>query len=70
MTIDSKEFYDVLKSFEDTAKHLIRGGNEGFNKAHKEMWKSQVYYNDGKTNEAFKVFLAGYSCGRNEYLNQ
>lgn len=60
----TKEFYEVMTEFEKQAKHLVRTGSQGLKKEPKESWKSQVYYTDGNANNAFKMFLAGYSLGK------
>ncbi len=62
--LGSKEFYEVMETFERYAKENVRGGHMGLTKEPKESWEKQVYYSDGVTNEAFKIFLGGYSLGK------
>lgn len=62
--LGTKEFYDIMEVFEKEAPKLIRMGNEGLNRANKELWVIQKYYNDGNANNAFKMFLHGYSLGK------
>lgn len=62
--LGTKEFYEAMKAFEVCAKNIIRVGSMGYTKEPKESWAKQIYYSDGTANEAFKVFLAGYSYGK------
>lgn len=64
MELQSKEFYEVMEMFEKTSKHFIRFGSQGLKKEDKKHWNRQVYYCDGNANEAFKIFLSGYSYGK------
>ena len=67
--LGTKEFYEVMASFEKTAKDLVSMGQQGLNKESKEDWKKQRYYSDGNANNAFKMFLQGYSLGKSNFLN-
>ncbi len=62
--LETKEFYEVMDTFERYAKKNVRTGNMGFTKEPREHWVKQNYYSDGMANQAFKVFLAGYSLGK------
>lgn len=62
--LHTKEFYEIMAHFERMSKNFIRTGKSGFQKEHKENWVKQCYYCDGVANEAFIVFLNGYSYGK------
>lgn len=62
--LGTKEFYDLLDSFEDFAKKTIRTGSEGFKKEPKLLWSKGHYYMDGSVNNAFKMFMSGYTLGK------
>ncbi len=62
----TKEFYFVMENFEKYAKQNIRMGSMGLTREEKENWKRGWYYSDGLANEAFKLFLVGYSLGKSE----
>lgn len=62
--LHTKEFYEVMQVFENNAKKLVSIGNQGLNKEPKENWIKQSYYSDGNANNAFKMFLSGYSLGK------
>lgn len=70
MTVGSKEFLEIMKSFEMTAKKTIKLGHSGLKREHRDNWKNGFFYTDGRANDAFKIFQSGYSCGRNTYLNE
>lgn len=55
-----------MENFEKYAKQNIRMGSMGLTREEKENWKRGWYYSDGLANEAFKLFLAGYSLGKSE----
>lgn len=67
----TKEFYEMIESFEKYAKsencNIYFGCD--FQKENKSLWNKQIYYTNGKLNDAFKLFIFGYSCGRCEYIN-
>ena len=65
--IHTKEFYDIMRAFEITAKNFDRVGN--FDRCDKDMWEHKQYYNNGETNRSFVCFLNGYMAGRLSYLN-
>jgi len=65
--LQSKEFYEIMKSFELSAKQIVRSGSMGLTKEPKENWGKQQYYSDGNVNEAFKMFLFGVSFGKSFY---
>ncbi len=59
----TKEWYDLMAAFEK--------GNFGryrLDREEKDLWKLQCYYQNGETNELFKVYLAGYMHGRVNYM--
>ena len=60
----TREFYEAMKIFEAYAKEHVRVGTMGFKREPKENWKKQWYYSDREANNAFKVFLCGYSFGK------
>ena len=60
----TKEFYDVIKDFETYAGKYLMTGSMGLEKESKELWKKGIYYCDGKVNQNFKLYLAGYSLGK------
>jgi len=62
----TKEWYELMNSFENYAKKNVRTGTMGFIREPKENWKKQWYYSDGLVNAAFKSFIAGYSLGKTE----
>ncbi len=62
--LGTKEFYDMMESFEKYAKSNIRTGSMGLTREPKGNWERQWYYSDGLANEAFKLFIAGYSLGK------
>lgn len=64
--LENSEFYEAMKAFEKNINNVtrIRQGTQGFNKEPKENWEKRCYYTDGNTNEAFKIFLFGYSYGK------
>ena len=62
MTAGSKEFYEVLDTFEMTANHMVRGRLDRVKD--KEWWSRGQVYENGEVNELFKLFRAGYSAGK------
>jgi len=60
----TKEFYDAMESFEKYAKKNLRMGTMGLKRAEQDSWRKKNYYHDGLANEAFKMFLVGYSLGK------
>lgn len=67
MTVESKEFYDVMEAFENSVSKFARVGS--FDKCEKSMWKDKQYYNHGETNKAFVCFFNGYMAGRLSYMH-
>lgn len=64
MKMYSKEFHEAMQSFEKYAiKELIGIGTMGFTKEPRPNWTKGSVYCDGKVNEAFRMYLGGYSCG-------
>ncbi|OJV39621.1 MAG: hypothetical protein BGO29_04545 [Bacteroidales bacterium 36-12] len=57
----SKEFYESMKFFEEAAKEITYGVT--YEKEDKELWTKGYYYKNGKVNELFRAFLAGYAFG-------
>lgn len=63
--LHTKEFYDLMNAFERYSKHIrIRTGSQGLKREPKENWEKTWYYSDGEANQAFKIFMAGYSLGK------
>lgn len=62
--LETKEFYDLMDAFEKYAKGNVRMGHQGLTKEPKENWQRRWYYSDGLANDAFKLFMAGYSLGK------
>lgn len=65
----TKEFYEIMESFERYAKKEIRVGSQGFNKEPKENWVKKYYYSDGVVNDSFKIYLSGYCLGKSIFQN-
>lgn len=61
----SKEMYDIMDMFERTIQVYAYVPSE-FDKAEKKLWTKGYYYNNGKVNELFRVFLGGYTYGKAE----
>jgi hypothetical protein len=34
---------------------------------HHDLWKQQIYYQNGKVNDIFKAYLFGYSNAKHKY---
>ena len=68
--LHTKEFQEVMSTFERYAKIKVRTGNQGLKREPRENWVNQWYYSDGLANEAFKLFLSGYSLGKSVYTQQ
>jgi len=62
--LGTKEFYDLMDAFEKVAKNEIRTGASGLKREPRENWGKRLYYTDGTANEAFKIFMHGYSFGK------
>lgn len=60
----TKEFYEVMEVFEKNAPSLVSFGSQGLNREDKDNWERGYYYSDGNVNNAFKMFLHGYSLGK------
>ena len=58
----SKEFYEVMAMFEKSINKIVYVGGS-FEKADKDLWHKGYYYNHGKMNELFKVYMSGYQLG-------
>lgn len=63
----TKEFYELMDFFEKISKKTVRTGSQGLKRSEKEMWPKQQYYDDGMANEAFKLFMQGYSYGKSKH---
>lgn len=59
--IGTKEHYDLLENFEKFMGKRFR-----FDKEEKPLWKKGRVYQDGMVNEAYLVFIHGYSLGKVE----
>ena len=62
--LHTQEFYEIMDAFEKIAKKIIRTGSQGLTRENKENWVNKYYYCDGSANEAFILFLNGYSFGK------
>ena len=62
--LHTKEFQEVMNSFEKIAKQFVSTGSMGFTREPRENWEKQRYYSDGEVNKAFKLYLLGYSYGK------
>jgi hypothetical protein len=69
MKLQSKEFYEVMNSFETVMSKIIRTGSQGFTRADKQYWVKNQYYNCGIVNEAFITYMNGYMAGRLAYMH-
>lgn len=65
--IGSKEFYEVMSSFEKTCNQYIQTGSQGFKREAKENW-GKYYYADGYVDKCFKVFLVAYTLGKSNLI--
>jgi hypothetical protein len=62
--LNTKEFIEVMAQFEKDAKKTVSIGHAGFTKEPKDNWIKQNYYCDGNCNNAFKLYLLGFSLGK------
>lgn len=59
--IKSREHYELMEMFERTSfEHTSKGR---LDKEPKELWEKGNIYQDGRTNEQFIAFRAGYAYG-------
>lgn len=66
MKLGSKEYYEIVKSFEKCDFHRT----SDFSKVEDAEYVKKGYiYNNHENNQLFKAFQAGYAAGRCEYLN-
>lgn len=65
MKIGSKEHYEMLDSFEKSARLYLRGR---FEREDKSQWAKGNFYENGEVNQMFKVFSMGYAAARCIYL--
>ncbi len=63
MKIGTKEFEDILESFEKNFSHMR------LDKESKEYWRTGQMYENGETNNAYRAYTLGYSFGRVVYMN-
>jgi len=59
----TKEFQEMMNTFERHAKSLVNIGSMGLTKEPKELWKKGSIYCDGNVNNAFKMFSFGVNYG-------
>ncbi len=64
MTKGSKEWYEMIKDFERSAKNSSVYGLRFDKPSKDESVPKHVVYNDGKTNEMFMAFQWGYANAR------
>jgi hypothetical protein len=63
MKVGTKEFYDILESFEKNFNHMR------LDKESKEYWSTGQVYENGEANNAYRAYVLGYSLGRAVYIN-
>lgn len=56
--LKTKEHYDLMAQFEANFKHLALA------KEDKGDWSRGIIYQNGNTNELFKVYRHGYAYGK------
>jgi len=61
--LGTKEFYDLMDQFEKISKTMVQVPS-AFAKEPKELWRKKIYYQNGHTNNAFIIFMNGYSLGK------
>ena len=59
----TKEFYELMDFFEKSGLKTVYTGAE-IKREPKELWPKKQYYTNGKVNDFFKMFLAGYQLGK------
>lgn len=65
MQLGSKEFYEIIKSFEKCEFYR----SLDLSRVEDSEWKKKGHiYNNGETNQLFKAFYSGYAAARCEYL--
>lgn len=67
MRLGTKEFYEVMDMFEATAKSFMRFGYSGLERQPRDEWANKDYFVDSRANEAFKIYLIGYSAAKSKY---
>lgn len=60
----SKEFYDAMNNFEKIVPYGCK--TDRVSKEDKENVPSGIWYDDGRTNELFKMYLHGYESAMHE----
>lgn len=67
----SKEFYDVVQSFENSLKTAPIYTGSDLSKVTKEEMEStpaHYFYNNGNVNNLFWMFMSGYVAAKQEYM--
>ncbi len=62
--IKSGELDKVMAQFEKDAKQLPVYIGAALTREARDNWPSKRYYENGRVNELFTVYLWGYSCGK------
>lgn len=68
----SKEFYEVVKSFEMSLKAAPIYVGSDLSKVTKEEMETtpaHYFYNNGNINNLFWMFMSGYVAAKMEYMN-
>lgn len=66
----TKEFYEVQQAFESFVNGMSCNVYFGAlaNEDTRAKKEEKHFYNHGKLNEAFIMFMSGYSLGRQQYM--
>ena len=59
----SKEMYDLMVYFESNINKVVYVGSD-FSREDKELWEIGHYYCNGKVNDLFLAYMAGYGHGK------
>lgn len=66
MKIGTREHQDIIAAFE---KYLSKAPLRcRLDKEDKSLWPKGLIYQDGRTNDLFMVYSAGYACARCVYM--
>lgn len=69
MKTGTKEFYQIIASFEKAVIEGIVNCSADFRKEDSSLNKHGAFYCNGEVNKMFHVYMLGYSAGRIEYMN-
>lgn len=64
MQVGTKEFYEILLSFERDFNYMR------LDKEDKSLWKESIVYQDGETNKIYQAYSLGYALGRLNYMQE